>query len=36
MCEGLVKGGHALKYELAMVQFFRFEAEQWLAEAKGQ
>jgi hypothetical protein len=30
-----LKGGQAVKFEVAAVEYFRIEAEQWLAKAKG-
>jgi len=35
-CRSQVEVGMAFKYELSAVEFFRIEAEQWLAEAKGR
>jgi hypothetical protein len=35
-CRSQVKAGMAFQYELSAVEFFRIEAEQWLAEAKGR
>ena len=32
----VIKDGGAAKYELAVLVFYRIEAEQWLAEAKGR
>lgn len=36
MSQAAYKAKELAKYELAMVQYYRVEAEQWLAEAKGR